>query len=441
MENGCEKDKILLMSVGELNMGTGLVDRYINIERKKIYGVLYYIAMIIYLPMMLCSISYLQPELGESGMRLLHHARIVAYLILLFIVGDTALRDLLTGLRNKSFLSPGQLVLMLALFISVVSAYISKKSEAFVIMLIIAAAIDVKPDTRKLFALIAAMQFASIPVFWYLTVRGVLPDSQEYAVDLMRHSFGFAYVTFAPMLQLFISMEYIYFRNIRKISLTELGILLDINIVLYKYCKSRNSMLIFTVVFAAALLYKLVPDVIDRVIALLSKFMGLLMALIFAVSFIGPYIFTHFYKGDVSRGLGSIAARFYLSYEAMQRYRVITLFGQKIDWEAPLLSSNKDGYVFVDNAYLHGLLDFGIIYFILMLLIYMVILRIFRQRKEFMNYFMIVMILCLSVIDPRLWVLVFNPFPMLISEGYEEMIAEISAQLKKRGKSSVVSSR
>ena len=407
-----------------------IVDKYIGLERKKIYGILYYISMIIYFPMMLCSISYLQPELGESGMRILHYARIVAYLILLFIVGDTALRDLLTGLKNKRFLSTGQLVLMLALFISVISAYISKKSEAFVIMLILAATIDVKPDTKRLFALIAALQFASIPVFWYLTVQGFLPDSLYYNGVKHRHSFGFAYVTFAPMLQLFITMEYIYFRDIKKITFTELGILFALNVFLYRYCISRNSMLIFSAIMAAALAYKLNPGIMDRVMAFLSKFFWLLMTGIFAVSFIGPFLFNHFYKGDVSRELGSLAARFYLSYEAMQRYRVFTLFGQKIEWEAPLLSSDKGGYIFVDNAYLHGLLDFGIIYFILMLLIYMVILRIFWQRKEYMNYFMIVMILCLSVLDPRLWVLVFNPFPMLICEGYEEVIAEMMGKLE-----------
>ena len=170
----------------------------------------------------------------------------------------------------------------------------------------------------------------------------------------------------------------------------------------------------------------------DLVMEFFSKFLGLLMAVIFAVSFIGPHIFVRFNKGEVARELGSIAARFYLSYDAMQRYRVFTLFGQKIDWEAPLLSNNKDGYIFVDNAYLHGLLDFGIIYFILMILIYMMILRIFRQRKEYMNYFMIVMILCLSVLDPRLWVLVFNPFPMLICEGYNDFIAELNGKFKKK---------
>ena len=407
-----------------------IVDKYIGLERKKIYGILYYISMIIYFPMLLCSISYLQPELGESGMRLLHYARIIAYLILLFIVGDTALRDLLRGLKNKRVLSAEQLVLMLALFISVISAYISKKSEAFVIMLIMAATIDVKPDTKKLFALIAAIQFLSIPVFWFLTVQGFLPDSLYYNGVKHRHSFGFAYVTFAPMLQLFITMEYIYFRDIKKITYTELGILFLLNVFLYRYCISRNSMLIFSAIMAAALAYKLNPGFMDRVMAFLSKLFGLLMVGIFAVSFIGPFLFNHFYKGDVSRELGSLAARFYLSYEAMQRYRVFTLFGQKIEWEAPLLSSDKGGYIFVDNAYLHGLLDFGIIYFILMLLIYMVILRIFRQRKEYMNYFMIVMILCLSVLDPRLWVLVFNPFPMLICEGYQEVIAEMMGKME-----------
>ena len=400
-----------------------IVDKYIGLEREKIYWILYYISMIIYFPMMLCSISYLQPELGESGMRLLHYARIVAYLILLVIVGDTAFRDFLMGIKNKKFLSIGQWVLVTALFISVISAYISKKSEAFVIMLIIAATIDVKPDTKKLFALIAALQFASIPVFWHLTVQGFLPDSIYDTGFKLRHSFGFSYVTFAPMLLLFITMEYIYFRDVKKITFTELGILLVLNLLLYRYCISRNSILISFAVLAAALAYKLNSRLMDRVMEFFSKFIGLLMAAIFAVSFIGPHVFIHFYKWDISRELGSISARLQLSYEAMQRYRVFTLFGQKIEWEAPLLSSNKGGYVFVDNAYLHGLLDFGIVYFILMILIYMVILRIFRQRKEYMNYFMIIMILCLSVLDPRLWVLVFNPFPMLSCEGYDELIS------------------
>ena len=407
-----------------------IVDKYIGLERKKIYGILYYISMIIYFPMMLCSISYLQPELGESGMRILHYARIVAYLILLFIVGDTALRDLLMGFKNKRFLSEEQLMLMLALGISVLSAYVSKKSEAFVIMLILAATIDVKPDTKKLFALIAALQFASIPVFWNLTVQGFLPDFINDNGFKLRHSFGFAYVTFAPMLLLFITMEYIYSRDIKKITFTELGILLVTNLFLYRYCISRNSILICLVVLAAAFAYKISPRLMDATLNFFSKFLGLLMAGIFVVSFIGPHMFIHFYRGDISRELGSISARLHLSYEAMQRYRIFTLFGQKIDWEAPLLSSNKDGYVFVDNAYLHGLLDFGIIYFILIILIYMVILRIFRQKKEYMNYFMIVMILCLSVLDPRLWVLVFNPFPMLICEGYEDFISEIQRKLK-----------
>ncbi len=409
-----------------------LVDSYINLERKKIYGVLYYISMIIYYPLLLCSISYLQPQLGAGGMKILHYTRIVAYLILLFIVGDTALRDFIVGLKNKRFLSLGQLVLMLALFISVISAYVSKKSEAFVIMLIIAATIDVKPDTKKLFALIAALQLGGIAFFWHLTVRGYLPDYLQYAVDIMRHSFGFSYVTFAPMLLLFISMEYIYSRDIRKISLTELGILFAMNVFLYKYCKSRNSMLIFCVVFAAALLYKWLPVFMDKALALLFKFIGVLMALIFAASFIGPHIFMNFYKGEVARELGSLAARFYLSYEAMQRYRVFTLFGQKIDWEAPLLSGSKGDYVFVDNAYLHGLLDFGIIYFIIIILIYLCVLKILKDRKEYMNYFMLVMVLCLSVIDPRLWVLVFNPFPMLIAVGYQDIISEIVTKFKTR---------
>ena len=381
--------------------------------------------MIIYFPMMLCSISYLQPELGESGMRILHYARIIAYLILLFIVGDTAFRDFLIGIKNKKFLSAGQFVLLAALSISVISAYISKKSEAFVIMLILAATIDVKPDTKKLFALIAAIQFASILVFWYLTVQGFLPDSLNSTGFQLRHSFGFAYVTFAPMLQLFITMEYIYSRDIKKITFTELGVLLVFNLFLYRYCISRNSILISFAVLAVAFVYKLNNRLMDRLMEIFLKFFWLLIAAIFAFSFIVPHLFVRFYKGDIARELGTLASRFYLSYEAMQRYRVFTLFGQKIEWEAPLLSSNKDGYIFVDNAYLHGLLDFGIIYFIIMILIYLVILRTFRQRKEYMNYFMIVMILCLCVIDPRLWVLVFNPFPMLICEGYEEVIAEL----------------
>ncbi|OON88450.1 hypothetical protein BXO88_01270 [Oribacterium sp. C9] len=415
-------------------MAGKIFDWYLNFDRKRIYTPLYYLAMIIYFPLMLISISYFQPQLGEQGIKVVHYTRILAYLIFLLIVGDGVAKSSLKEMCKKKFPPMSQIILVGMLAVSIISAYFSRKSEAFVIMLIIAATVEVKPDTKKLFMLIAGIQFCSIIFFWYLSMEGILPNEIR-DLDrgiLGRHSFGFAYVTFPPMLMLFITMEYIYARGVETVTLTEMGILGVINYILFRYCVSRNSVIIAGVYLMSVFLYKYLSVIIDKLMALGMKIYGMLIAVLLAVSFLGPGLYVKYWKGDVSEELGTLTARLWLSYSAMQRYNVFTLFGQKIEWEAPLLGENKGDYIFVDNAYLHLLLDFGVVFFVVVILIYLFIIDTFKVKNEYINCIMMILILVLAVVDPRLWVLVFNPFPLLLSIGYEDMIIKMTLRRKKK---------
>ena len=413
-----------------------IIDTYVNIDRKRIYIPLYYLAMIIYYPLMLISISYFQPQLGPGGVKIVHYARIIAYLIFLMLFGDGVIKYSLEEIRKNRRLPISQLLLVGMVAISVISAFFSRKSEAFVIMLIIAATVEVKPDTKKLFLVIAGLQFISIIFFWKLSMEGFLPNEVR---DLDRgvygrHNFGFAYVTFAPMLMLFITMEYVYGRTVEKVTLSELAVLGVINYILFRYCGSRNSVIIVFFYLVFVLLYKIFPSISRRLTAFGTKIYGLIIALFLFVSFWGPGLYMKHWKGEVAEELGTLKARLFLSYSAMQRYRVFTLVGQKIEWEAPLLGENKGGYIFVDNAYLHLLLDFGIIFFIVVMIIYLIIIEYFKLRKEYINFVMMMLIVGLSVVDPRLWVLVFNPFPLLFCLGYEETVNKMINTISKRVK-------
>lgn len=402
-------------------------DTYLNFNRTGIYTLLYYIAIIIYYPLMLISISYFQPQLGEQGVKIVHYTRILSYMIFLIVVGDGFVKATLEEMSKKKFPPESQIVLVGMLVVSLISAYFSKKSEAFVIMLIIAATVEVKPDTKKLFLLIAGIQFCSIIFFWILTMKGILPNEVR---DLGRgvygrHSFGFAYVTFPPMLMLFITMEYIYGRGVEKVTFTELAVLGIINYILFRYCVSRNSILIVSVYLLCVFMCKCFGRIMEKLIAFGMKLYVGILGLLLSVSFLGPELYMKYWQSDVSEEFGTLTSRFVLSYKAMQRYNVFTLFGQQIEWEAPLLSHSKGDYIFVDNAYLHLLLDFGIVFFIVVILIYIFIIEVFKTRKEYINFVMMMLILALSVIDPRFWVLVFNPFPLLLCLGYEDMINKI----------------
>ena len=413
-----------------------VIDTYLNIDRKRIYTILYYLAITIYYPLMLISISYFQPQLGEGGVKIVHYARILAYLIFLMLFGDGVLKNSFDEIRKKGILPFSQTLLVGMVTVSVISAFVSRKSEAFVIMLIIAATVEVKPNTKKLFLVIAGLQFFSIILFWKLSMEGFLPSEiKDFHLGVYgRHNFGFAYVTFAPMLMLFITMEYVYGRTVERVTLTELAILGVINYILFRYCVSRNSIIIVGFYLILVFVYKNLHNIVSGLIGFGMKIYGLIIALVLFGSFWGPRLYMKYCHRDVSWQLGTLASRLYLSYSAMERYNVFTLFGQRIEWEAPLLGEDKGGYIFVDNAYLHLLFDFGMVFFVVVMLIYIIIIEYFKLRKEYINFVMMMLIVGLSVLDPRLWVLVFNPFPLLLCLEYEETVNKIVKAISMRKK-------
>ena len=404
-------------------MFSKVINRYIDTERKGIYNFCFFVAMAIYFPLLLISISYAQPLLGEMGVKIIHYVRILAYIMLLMIVSDHMMRSFVIGLKERKFLPTSELIIIIALVVAFLSAVVSHKSEAFVIMLIISAAIEVKPDTKKFFAGIALIQFVSIILFAVLAVEGVLPDVVRHGYNGQeKHGLGFVYHTFGPMLMLFISMEYIYVRDVKKISIVEIIVLFSLNYLLYKYCGSRNSFYIACMVLMVGTVYRFVPLFMDRLMGLISKLYGVMIAFVMFCSFGVPKLYMKFWHGNVDGYFSTLAARLRLSNEAMEKYHLITAFGQNIEWIGSGMEGDGKVYNFVDNAYLQMLLDFGIIYFALAMMIYVLIIITFKKEKEYMNMIMICLILGLAVIDPRLWVLVFNPFPMLVSLKFEEIV-------------------
>ena len=116
-----------------------------------------------------------------------------------------------------------------------------------------------------------------------------------------------------------------------------------------------------------------------------------------------------------------LSGRIELLNFAIDRYG-IKWFGQKIEWVGFGTLTNTDGiwetYNFVDNAYGKMLLDYGILFFILILIGYAVIYKTANEQQDYVLIIVISVILVLSIMEPRLVSIEMNPFVLLLGRFF-----------------------
>ena len=104
----------------------------------------------------------------------------------------------------------------------------------------------------------------------------------------------------------------------------------------------------------------------------------------------------------------------YFGKIALETYGV-SLFGQPITWLTGTDGTKVSGmdYFYVDSSYLHLGLNYGMLFLIIVLLIYSVVLYKAVRQKDYYLISIVTVILVFSVTEPRLMNLAFNPFPLL----------------------------
>lgn len=193
---------------------------------------------------------------------------------------------------------------------------------------------------------------------------GFIPEYYDYVRN--RRSLGFEYVTYLSHYWLEITMCYAILRD-KKITWIELATLLAVNCLIWTVTDSRNSFVLTTTFIVIISFIKIInrwnaTTLVARIAAGAFVASAALSAIIYL--FINPF-------SSFGQSLNDLLSnRIVLTHQAMASYG-IHAFGSNITWvtASRVLSGeyNWSQYLYVDCSYLNILINYGWVFFMLIL--------------------------------------------------------------------------
>lgn len=294
--------------------------------------------------------------------------------------------------------------------IAIISMFVASLNGIFLYFLIFFTAYKV--NSKRLVFIATVIQSVVLITVVISSALGLSVDYVFDATTRMRHSLGFFWTMFAPHLFFFISLQCIYLLEKKGRNLYIACIILEIiNIVFYLLTDTRTSFLIITLFLLYCVMSELVKIRWNR-LNYVRKIPLFIPAAISVVSILIPL---YNQNSILWRFLdNALNGRMRLGKGGIINYG-LTFFGQKIEWIGLAITNPQMGetYNFVDCSYLKILLDHGLLFLTVCILIYTMI--IYKAEKSKNKYLLIsiLAILVFSVTDPRLMDMSFNIFPVL----------------------------
>lgn len=239
---------------------------------------------------------------------------------------------------------------------------------------------------------------------------GIVQDYVRTGGGRVRHFLGFSWTTTSAILFLFILLQYIFIKK-GKLSLIENMIMIGVSSFFYVMTDSRFA---FLICGASVVFFWLFNKVIEKgmFVVSLKKYVILLPYLIgfFAIAL-------HFYynpNSNIYYKLNDLLSdRLRLGQSAIETYG-ISLVGKPIEWIGFSISENLKGvYNYVDCSYIQIMLNYGLIFMVMILLLYGLLLKNSIENKKYYLTWLVIIILVFSITEPRLCNLTFNPFILL----------------------------
>lgn len=225
-----------------------------------------------------------------------------------------------------------------------------------------------------------------------------------------RHGLGFTWTTTGAVLFFFLVMQWIYLRK-NKLTYIELVIFEYVNWYLYQVTDSRMVFYLgtlFVVVIALAKLFGFNWKIT-------KKLKGLFVAAPSLICLVAIVLHAFY---DSSSSIWTqlndfLSNRLALGKSAFEEYGV-SLLGNEVEWVGHSVVASDKVYNYVDCSYVQLLLEYGILFLAMVIVIYTVIMYLSIKTEQYETMWILVFILVFSITEPRLMNLVFNPFPILI---------------------------
>lgn len=241
-----------------------------------------------------------------------------------------------------------------------------------------------------------------------------LTDNSILDFERMRYSLGFSWTTFAPILYVFVSLLFIYFRK-NKITLIECIALEVINIILYKFTNTKMSFAITSCVLLIIVFCLLSVQFKHFIKTMMDKLYNIILWLPAIGAFLACWLPLYNSQSKIWNIINSIlSGRLWQCKNAITEYG-FTLFGRYIYVETLSLknSGTSDLTYFIDSGYLHFAMKYGI--FVLVLLVALYSFSIWKAYKN-KDYFMIGIFITLSIfcVNDLYLVNAFNVFTIYV---------------------------
>lgn len=241
-----------------------------------------------------------------------------------------------------------------------------------------------------------------------------LTDNSILDFERMRYSLGFSWTTFAPILYVFVSLLFIYFRK-NKITLIECIALEVINIILYKFTNTKMSFAITSCVLLIIVFCLLSVQFKHFIKTMMDKLYTIILWLPAIGAFLACWLPLYNSQSKIWNIINSIlSGRLWQCKNAITEYG-FTLFGRYIYVETLSLknSGTSDLTYFIDSGYLHFAMKYGI--FVLFLLVALYSFSIWKAYKN-KDYFMIGIFITLSIfcVNDLYLVNAFNVFTIYV---------------------------
>lgn len=372
----------------------------ITIKKRSALDSIAYLSLFIYLVVSLLSVSFFEAMFPSFLLKGL------LYLIVAILLGREAAK------KNYGLSDLILLILFLGLFSASFPAQLGFLTIYTVGLLVIFCLRDLEFTELASFTL-------KVTLFMFLLIiissqLGIIRDYVEVSSTRTRHYLGFRYSLFPASVMFNITALTIFLRNY-KIKLWEILLLLSGVLYIFLMTNSRLTFLNSCLLLFLALLIKVFPNILVKGRLLLFPFI-----FSYIVVPIGSYIMA---KGYTISDSGLVAlnrflgGRLYFAGKSLNIYG-FKLFGQQVNWVGNGLNAlgqkSTASYLYVDNMYIQQLQRYGLIFVIILMILYTLTLIKLYQTRQLVLFVIMIIIAFHGAIDDLMSYPYYNTFLFLL---------------------------
>lgn len=270
-------------------------------------------------------------------------------------------------------------------------------------------------DFDKVIKCCIKVQFVSIMLFVVLASTNIIWNAMFDFGTRNRYALGFTYPTFVPMMYTFVLLQILYITR-DAIRWADICTFFALSVFLFVLTNSKFIYVVQLLILALMVVDKLylLDKVKKRFCKLGDYFISIVPSLFLCISIIVSLA----YNDRIafwSKLNDLLTNRLMLMHKAIYKYGV-SVFGKPVKWYGHYVGEGQMTYNYVDNSYIQILITYGILITLLVIVGYTLIIVVSRKNRDYIMCQVILIIMLLSLIEPRMINLVFNPFVLLFGK-------------------------